>query len=92
MYMPFLCYHPNWLASKHNKKAAWKENRKKSKATGKRKAPDADPASDAAPTEMSLSKTFKYALTSKFHLYDQEADLLLNEAEKAAAAGSSTKS
>ena len=54
----------------------------KYKATGKRKEPDADPASDAATVKLSLSKTFKAALTYKVHLFDQEADLLVNGAER----------
>ena len=87
MYMPFLHDHPELLAQKQKKQASWKENRKKANATGKRKSPDADPASNAVPTKMSLSKTFKAALTSKVHLSDQEAYFLVNEAEKAASAG-----
>ena len=88
MYMPFPHDHPKWIAAK---RAAWKENRKKAKATGKLKEPDIDPASDVAPTKLSLSNTFKAALTSKFYLSDHKADFLVNEAEKEAAAGSLEK-
>ena len=91
MYMPFPHNHPEWIAAKQKKQAAWKGNRKKDKATGKRKSPDADQASNADPIKLYLSKTFKSALTSKFHLSDQEADLLVNEAEQAVSVGSSTK-
>ena len=91
IYMPFLHDHTKWLAAKQKKQYAWKENRKKAKATGKFKAPNADPAYDAAPTKLSLSKTFKSSLTSKVHLSGQKADFLVNEAEKAAAAVSLIK-
>ena len=64
---------------------------KKAKSNGKRKASDANPASEAAPNKLYLSNTFKAALTSKVHLSDQEADFLVNEAEKAADVGSLIK-
>ena len=89
--MPFLHDHPKWLASKQKKHADWKENRKKSRATGKLKAPDTDPSSNASPTKLYLSKTFKDDLTSKVHLFNQEVDFLVNKAEKAVAAGSVIK-
>ena len=88
MYIPLLHDHPEWLSVKQKKQDAWKENRKKAKATGKHKAPDTNPDSDAAPTKLSLSNTFKAALTSKVHLAGQEVDFLINEAENGAAADS----
>ena len=87
MYIIFPHDHTEWLSAKQKKQSAWKENRKKAKATGKRKALDANPASDTAPTKLPLSNTFKAALNSKVVLSDQEADLLFNEAEMAADAG-----
>ena len=91
MYMAFPHNHPEWISTKQKKQAARKENRKKAKATGKRKTPDSEPDSDAAPTKLSLLKTFKAALTSKVHLYDQEAAFLVSDGEKAAATGSLIK-
>ena len=91
MYMPLPHDHLEWLAAKQKKQSDWKENRKKAKATVKRKALDTDSASDAAPTKLSLSKTFKAALTSKVHLSNQESYFLVNKAEKAVAAGSLIK-
>ena len=91
MYIPFPHDHPKWIAAKQKKQAAWKKSRNKAKASGKPKTPDADPASDAAPIKLSLSNTFKAVQTSKVHLSNQEADFLVNEAEKAAAAGSLIK-
>ena len=79
MYIPLLHDHPEWLSVKQKKQDAWKENRKKAKATGKHKAPDVDPASDADPTKLSLSKTSKAALTSKVNMSCQEAEFLVNK-------------
>ena len=75
------------MASRQTEETSCLKNKKKAKATGKRKSPGAEPSSDADPTKLSLSKTFKYDLTSKVYPYEQEADLLFNEAEKAAATG-----
>ena len=91
MYIPFPHEHLEYLAAKQKKQYDWKRNKKKSKANGKLKAPDANPSSEADPTKLSISKTFKSDLTSKVHLYDQEADLFVNEAEKAVAVGSLIK-
>ena len=74
IYMPFSHDH-----------SRWKGNRKNAKSTDKRKASNANPAYNAAPTKPSLSKTFKADLASKVHMSNQEADFLVNEAEKVSA-------
>ena len=75
--MPIPHNHAKWLAKKLAKSTTWKDKNKEAKDAGKRKETKAKPTSGSPPSKLSLSKSFKFALTTQVHMYYAEAEHII---------------
>ena len=82
MYMKFPHDHPEWNAQRDASRLAWKEGRKY-KRSAKRKASESGPnpasSTSANSNTLYLAKSSETALTSRVHMYDVEANYLINQ-------------
>ena len=78
MYMPTPHDHAGWLAKILANNTAWKEKNKEAKAAGKRKSTKAIPTSGSPPSNISLSKSFKSALTTQVNLSNAEEENIIS--------------
>ena len=67
--------HPQWLKNKEEKHSAWKAK------VAKRKKPDGG-GNTKSTGKLSLSKSFKYALTTHVKLSDKEAEFIMEKIER----------
>ena len=75
--MPTLHNHAEWLSKRLAKSTSWKEKMKEAKTAGKHKATKATPTYGSSPRKLSLSKSFKSALTTQVNLSDAETEHII---------------
>ena len=98
MYMPAPHDHAAWVKNKAEKQAAWKEKQKSQRAAKRKGKPDdasksnKKSSSSGGGEKLTLSKSFRAALTTKVQLSDAEIQDLVAYAKANTDSGDSPES